>query len=321
MKRPLSEFSAEPLFTIRVVEQQTGIAAVTLRAWEKHYHFLPPHHTRSGLRLYSAQDVALLRWVREQMIAGLTISRVAAILAEKRRNQEEIWVESLAIDRPSPRRAPPPPADLITPLYKALMALETRRVNQLLNQASATYSVTEVIVDIILPTVHRVGRHAPSRPGLTIPAHSAINYLRGTVFRLLQATPQLADAPHLLIGCAPGEYHEIGGLSFAALAGQAGYRVSYLGQDIPVSSLIAALSPASPPAMVIMTATLPESALRLAGMETGIRQATDGKTVLGYAGRAFETDPTLKRQVAGTYLGSDHVEGITLLEELLPPER
>ncbi|MBI5712915.1 MAG: MerR family transcriptional regulator, partial [Chloroflexi bacterium] len=63
----IADLSTEPKFTIKSVCAQTGIRAVTLRAWERRYNLLEPHRTNGNYRLYSDRDVAVLRWLKCQV--------------------------------------------------------------------------------------------------------------------------------------------------------------------------------------------------------------------------------------------------------------
>src|SRR5512142_1560167 len=93
MRKLLNEYADEPTYNMKAVEQQTGISAATLRAWERRYALVEPKRTASGYRLYSDRDVALLRWVRQQMDEGLTISRVVAMLGNLNEAAEPIWID------------------------------------------------------------------------------------------------------------------------------------------------------------------------------------------------------------------------------------
>jgi len=48
-------------FPIRVVSSETGVNAITLRAWERRYGLITPKRTAKGHRLYTEQDIRLIR--------------------------------------------------------------------------------------------------------------------------------------------------------------------------------------------------------------------------------------------------------------------
>jgi DICT domain-containing protein len=77
---------------IRDVAEQTGLAAGTIRMWEQRYGFPEPQRTASGYRLYSAEDVELLRRVVSLRRTGLSVPAAVARAREAFRE---------ATDRPS----------------------------------------------------------------------------------------------------------------------------------------------------------------------------------------------------------------------------
>ena len=85
----IAAYSEDPVYNMKAVTQRTGIPAATLRAWERRYHALAPSRTDGNYRLYSERDIAVLRWLKFQLDAGLSISRAVALL-ERLRNQNEL---------------------------------------------------------------------------------------------------------------------------------------------------------------------------------------------------------------------------------------
>jgi DNA-binding transcriptional MerR regulator len=59
-------------FRINRVAESTGIPEATLRAWERRYQIPKPSRTPSGYRLYSPEDVAQVRKMRELCEAGVS---------------------------------------------------------------------------------------------------------------------------------------------------------------------------------------------------------------------------------------------------------
>jgi DNA-binding transcriptional MerR regulator len=163
MRKLLEEFSDEPIYNMKAVEQQTGISAATLRAWERRYLLVEPERTASGYRLYSDRDVALLRWVRVQMNDGLTISRVVAMLETMRANHEPIWLDFDDTATVASGDQPVPPVGFVEPLSQALINLDSDRADEILEQAFALYTLPTVYVELITPTLVEIGTAARSR--------------------------------------------------------------------------------------------------------------------------------------------------------------
>jgi MerR family transcriptional regulator, light-induced transcriptional regulator len=322
MRKSLAEFADDPVYNMKAVEQQTNISAATLRAWERRYALIEPKRTPSGYRLYSDRDVALLRWVRDRMAEGLTVSRVVAMLEGMRNSDEPLWIEDQNGNGAAPiaREAPVPPASLIQPLYSALIDLDDERADEVMEQAFAMYTMPTVYVDIIAPTLVEVGE-AWHRGDIFISTeHFATTYLRGRLLGLLQAYPQRPDMPTLFIGCAPHERHEVGALIFAVMLRQQGYNVIYLGQDIPIEDVIQAAL-AERPAMLCLSASSPATAAALRNVQQQLDRATPPVPLFGYGGRAFDLEPELRSEVRGYYLGQDPRDALNFVNNLMKDRR
>lgn len=75
----LQRYSDIPLFNTKAVVQQTGIPAPTLRAWERRYAILSPERALNDYRRYSERDIAIIRWLKERVDAGMAISQAIAL--------------------------------------------------------------------------------------------------------------------------------------------------------------------------------------------------------------------------------------------------
>ena len=75
----LERYSDYPLYNTKAVVQQTGIPAPTLRAWERRYTFLLPGRADNSYRRYSERDIAVIRWLKERVDSGMSISQAIAL--------------------------------------------------------------------------------------------------------------------------------------------------------------------------------------------------------------------------------------------------
>jgi len=55
------------VYSIRAVEEMTGVPATTLRYWEKAYGLVTPKRTQGGHRLYSQDDVERIKWLSRKI--------------------------------------------------------------------------------------------------------------------------------------------------------------------------------------------------------------------------------------------------------------
>lgn len=82
----LQQFSDRPMFNTKAVVQKTGVPAPTLRAWERRYTLLSPERANNDYRLYSERDIVMIRWLKERVDEGMSISQAVALF---RHMQEE----------------------------------------------------------------------------------------------------------------------------------------------------------------------------------------------------------------------------------------
>ncbi|MAS25767.1 MAG: hypothetical protein CMI03_16350 [Oceanospirillaceae bacterium] len=67
-------------YPIRIVSSETGVNAITLRAWERRYGLLTPKRTAKGHRLYTEDDIQLIRKVVTLLNRGIPISQAQAMI-------------------------------------------------------------------------------------------------------------------------------------------------------------------------------------------------------------------------------------------------
>ena len=83
LRPPLRRTSATPIYTIGAASRLTGIPIWTLRWIEKH-GLLRPGRTRGRQRLYSDEELDLLREVRGLMEQKVNLAGIRVILRLKR---------------------------------------------------------------------------------------------------------------------------------------------------------------------------------------------------------------------------------------------
>ena len=93
----LKRYSDFPLYNTKAVVQQTGIPAPTLRAWERRYTFLSPGRADNSYRLYSERDIAIIRWLKARVDAGMSISQAIALFRhlDEKRNVSHVAEENV----------------------------------------------------------------------------------------------------------------------------------------------------------------------------------------------------------------------------------
>lgn len=315
----IADFSDDPKFTIKIVSSQTGILPVTLRAWERRYDLLTPQRGDNRYRLYSERDVAILRWIKSQVDGNIPISQAVAELNQ--RTQAGNWPELLPVEPVIAPRKPAIPVEvLVDNVFVAFIKHQEDRVADLLREAQQMYELPRLLFDVISPVLVKIGDAWYNGEINIATEHFASAYIRGKLLGLFQSYPVRRGAKYILIGGAPTEMHEINGIMMSLMLRSLGYRVEYLGPDIPLEDLVDYVSYEHPD-MVILTAMLESAALELRNLQEKFNRLKKSP-IFGYGGRAFVLKPELKKIISGVYLGSSMEEGLEKVAALLdaPPQ-
>ena len=150
----LREISNEPTYNAKAVTMQTGVTPATLRAWERRYGILLPDRTAGGHRLYSARDIAAIKWLKEHIQQGMSISRASALL------QKQLYITaappqvSVLTEIPQPSRS----VDTIkTDLYEALVEYDELTADEILSEAYSLHPIETVCTAVIEPVLVKLG--------------------------------------------------------------------------------------------------------------------------------------------------------------------
>jgi MerR family transcriptional regulator, light-induced transcriptional regulator len=322
----LNDFATTPLYNIKAVVQATNISPSTLRAWERRYNMCQPQRSDSGYRLYSDRDIAIIRWLKAQVDAGISISQAVTWLQSLM--DESTNGNSVALPDPSGRvleavhAAVPTPLDvqnfaaLHTRLLDALLVFNEGEVEQVLASAFALYPLEHVGEFVVAPTMVEIGERW-HRGELSITReHYATNYLLQRLGAILRVVPNGYSGPLVWVGCAPGERHEMGVLLLCIYLRRAGYQVRYLGQDLPPDDLIGE-AVALKPALMLFSASSLDAAANLQQLFERLVAIDPPRPVIGYGGRAFNAHPALRDGIAGVFMGATALEAVETIGELL----
>jgi len=321
----LRDYPDTPLYNIKAVVQATGITSSTLRAWERRYQVTQPQRSESGYRLYSDRDIMLIRWLKSHVDAGMAISQVVAWLDQLRNGaadpddlqlpatQETLSEQLSASSRQLIVRDY---ASLQQDLLQALLHLREAEAETILAEAFSFYPLELVGDQVITPVLIEIGERWHRGEINVTHEHFATTYLQQRLAVFLRTVPTTTGGPLIWIACPPKEEHEIGALMLTLYLRRAGYRVQYLGKNLPIDDLIADVQRYHP-ALLLLSAATEEAANQLTEL-TALLSALPSKTLtIGYGGRAFQEHPTLRNQIQALYLGDTALEAVDKIHQLL----
>lgn len=306
----LSNYDDTPIFTIKTVVHETGVAPATLRAWERRYGCLSPGRTEGGYRLYSERDIAILRWLKRQIDAGVSISR-AVLLLETRHGADAPNSQSSAEVRLQAQGARSP-ASIVEELLAALLAYDETRAEALLGEAFALHTVDVVAEEVIAPTLVEIGERWHRGEVSIVQEHFATALLRRRLTALFHAYNQPEKGPLAVTGAGPDEWHDVGILLVSLALRRHGWRVIYLGQNVPTDQLIEQIH-ALAPALICLSAATRVSADALRQVSAAVAALPEPRPKLVLGGRAFNMHPELRAHFPEAIVASSAQEFVASL--------
>lgn len=311
------DYSDEPRFNINSVAKMTAMQSVTIRAWERRYQLVVPKRAENGYRLYSERDVAILRWAKKNVDQGYPISTVNAQLKEA--IQKNQWPDAVVSEK-SPVAFHPLRSvnrvELTQSLTLSLLRHDERMSADLFADAIGSLPLSDLFENILIPVLVEVGARWERGEIGVASEHFASGFIQGKIQAIYQSLPLHAAAPKVILGCGPDELHEIGPLMLATLLRDAGYRVEYLGPDVPLADLLIYIREEMPK-IVVLSATMKESAQDLMKFPEKLK-GLKPSPLFGYGGAAYILHPDLTEQIEGYYLGPSISKSTVKVQELVP---
>ncbi|MBW1247435.1 MerR family transcriptional regulator [Pseudomonas tolaasii] len=170
---------------IREVARQTGVNAVTLRAWERRYGLIVPQRTPKGHRLFSAEHVQRIHAILIWLNRGVPVSQVKTLIDSALSVPDRVENEWHALRQ-----------NLVT----AISELAERRVDDAFNQAMALYPPRTLCEQLLLPLLKELEQRWQGQFGAQMERVFFLSWLRSKFgARIYHNNRQLQGAPLLLV--------------------------------------------------------------------------------------------------------------------------
>ncbi|RKS18433.1 DNA-binding transcriptional MerR regulator [Flavobacterium endophyticum] len=221
--------SIKSVFSIKDLENLSGIKAHTIRIWEKRYNILEPMRTTTNIRLYDVENLQKLLNITLLHSHGYKISKISKFPPEKIPQ----LVQEIVSDKSAKNHA-------INAFKMAMMNFDQTLFFTTYNELLSEKSFREVFTEIFIPLMNEIG--ILWQTGTITPSHEHfISYLIRQ--KLLSSIEQLqilepAKKDKVFILYLPqNEIHELGLIYLNYEILFHGYKTIYLGQSIPIENL------------------------------------------------------------------------------------
>lgn len=295
-------------YSIKDLEQLSGIKAHTLRIWEQRYNLLSPKRTDTNIRYYDDDDLKLILNVALLNDNGYKISKIAGMAMEEMREEVvKLTERSLTHD------------DQIHALTICMIEMDEERFDKVLSTNILKIGFEQTMMNIIYPFMSKIG--VLWQTGAINPAqeHFISNLVRQKLIVAIDGQVSKSNGKKFILYLPEGELHEISILFAAFLIKNQGHKVIYLGQNTPSDDLLAVYKLHQPEYLVTVITTSPSAEYVQEYLEALAERFSDTKIIVsGY--QIVGQDLKLPKNVfAMHYIRQlkDHLKEI----ELIPQEK
>jgi MerR family transcriptional regulator, light-induced transcriptional regulator len=231
--------------------RRIGVAATTLRTWDRRYGLGPSYRDPGRHRRYSDHDMARLELMRRLTVEGVAPAEAARIARATRDLAGEASASAAGQVSPDGTSAKPGPSSARPPatatgLRRAALALDPAAVDRVLDAALAG-GVVPAWTSVIAPALRDLGRRYSIAPRYIAAEH----LLSGAVSAALSQVPRPLARPRIVLACAPAEQHSLPMEALAAALAERDVASRMLGARMPTDALREALVRTGPAAVLI----------------------------------------------------------------------
>ena len=303
-----------PRHPIAVVAARTGLTQDLLRAWERRYQAVRPARSAAGQRLYSDADVERLRLLGAVTAAGRAIAAVAALPTPElaRLLDEDASARELRAAAPAASGDVARESAIVERALGLVRELDADGLHALLRRGVAAHGVPAFLERVVAPLLGRIGDGWHAGRISIGQEHLASAVISDLIAEVTRALPGQADAPRLLVATPAGSRHVIGAALVAAVAATEGWRVLFLGADLPAVEIAAVAERREADAVAVSVTYAEHPRVTLAELRA-LRQRVPSRIPLVVGGRAIRGLET-ELAALGIEIGGTLDELRTILE-------
>lgn len=217
-------------FSIRDLENLSGIKAHTIRIWEKRYNLLSPERTSTNIRTYSLASLQKLLNVTLLYNNGYKISKIAKI------PEEEIpqVVRELVAKNSTKSHA-------LNAFKLSMINFDLAMFQRTYNNLLVDRSFRDIFWEVFIPLLNELGLLWQTDTISPAHEHFITNLIKQKIYtsteKIQTIEPSKKDKVFVLF-LPENEIHEIGLLFINYEIILRGYKTVYLGQTMPLENLV-----------------------------------------------------------------------------------
>ena len=210
-------------FTIKDIENLSGIKAHTIRIWEQRYSFLKAQRTETNIRYYDSKQLGAILNIALLNKYGFKISRINKMSEEEIREKILLLTQGQAYeDR------------IVYDLISKMTDIDLIGFEQVLHEYIIPKVIEKTILQIIFSFLERIGILWQTNHINPAQEHFVTNIIRQKlIVGIDKVKSNIESHKSVLLFLPSGEHHELGLLFVHYLLKSRGVQALYIGADIP----------------------------------------------------------------------------------------
>ena len=214
-------------FTIKDLENLSGIKAHTIRIWEQRYSFLKPGRSGTNIRYYSNNELKKVLNIALLNKYGYKISHIDKM------GEEEVREKILSLSQIQARQE-----RIVNELVQCMVDLDIEKLEDTLDEHIRSKGIEKTITQIIFPFMEKIGILWLTNHINPAQEHLVSNIIRQKLIVGIEGiASSLKVNKTVLLFLPEGEYHEIGMLFMYYLLKSRGISTIYLGANVPLNDV------------------------------------------------------------------------------------
>jgi MerR family transcriptional regulator, light-induced transcriptional regulator len=215
------------LFTIKDLENLSGIKAHTIRIWEQRYSFLKPQRSQTNIRYYTSDELKTILNVSLLNKYGFKVSHINKL------TDTEVQEKILALNQSEAQQE-----RLINELIQYMIELKIDRFEYILDKIILEKGIEKTITYLVFPFLEKIGILWLTNHINPAQEHLVTNIIRQKLIVGIEKLPnRVTSANSIILFLPENEYHELGLLFMHFLLKASGVKVYYIGSAIPINDL------------------------------------------------------------------------------------
>jgi MerR family transcriptional regulator, light-induced transcriptional regulator len=214
-------------FTIKDLENLSGIKAHTIRIWEQRYELIKPQRTQTNIRYYTNEELKKILNISLLNKYGYKISHINKMSALEIQDK----IISLSNVQAQQER-------IVNDMIQCMVDMDIDEFEEVLDTFISARGFDKAITQVIFPFLERIGILWLANHINPAQEHLVTNIIRQKLIAGIEtAFTHITSNKLVLLFLPEGEHHELGLLYICYLLKIRGIKTLYLGADVPASDI------------------------------------------------------------------------------------